>query len=353
MAHVLLVDDDPLILQMLTILLEEEGYTCTAASSAAEARPLLDQGFDLALVDVMMPNESGIELLTHIRTQYPSIAVVMVTGVDDRELVATALETGAYGYVVKPFRLNEIRINVTNALHRRRLELDNLARMNELEVSLEQRTLAVEEVSRRLEETKGILRSLKEETALKLAQTIELRHEETGKHILRVGLIAQLLARRLGFSSEESAHIGLSSLLHDVGKIAVPDKILLKPGKLTANEFEVVKRHTHVGYELLKGSESDVLRQGGQIALSHHEWWDGNGYPLGLAGDEIPQCGRIAAVADVCDALASRRRYRGALPLGTVLEVMEGERGSHFDPEIFDLFQESMSEVSEIINQKI
>lgn len=349
-SRILIVDDDASIRGLLTQLLELEGHRCESAASAAEARQKLEHNtFELILLDVMMPGESGMVLLEHVRTHHAESAVMMVTGVDDTNLAKTAIQHGVFGYTIKPFNTTQLVIDVERALHGRELELARLQNLSELRAEVAEGNKAVSEASRLLEQATGALRSFKEEIVLRLARTVELRDEETGKHLQRMSMLSELLAHRMGFSDEECEEVAISSMLHDVGKVAVPDQILLKPGKLTADEFEVVKTHTHIGYELLKGSEAEVLQDGAEVALSHHEWWDGNGYPLGHEGEDIPLTARIAAVADVFDALTSRRHYRGAFLLGDAAEMMKAERGTHFDPDLLDTFMNNLPAAAEIV----
>lgn len=352
MTRILVVDDDPSVRRLLDEVLKLEGYECVPAADAEEARArLAEDTFELALLDIMMPGESGIELLADVRTKYPEVAVVMVTGVDNPQLAKMAIETGASGYVVKPFAPNEMVITVANALHRRKLELAHLEGLRKLQAELEERKRAIDEVTVLLDQATGAVSSFREDTVLRLARTVELRDEGTGKHLRRMSLMSELIAGRLELSEEQCEAIGVASILHDVGKIAIPDDILLKPGKLTSEEYDIVKRHTHIGYELLQGSQSEVLQLGADIALSHHEWWDGNGYPLGYTGGGIPLCGRIAAVADVFDALTSSRPYRPAFSVSTAVEMMQDERGTHFDPEILDVLISDLESPVHIVHQ--
>jgi putative two-component system response regulator len=177
---------------------------------------------------------------------------------------------------------------------------------------------------------------------------VEFRDEETGRHLQRMSSYCSILARQIGRSAEDVERLRLASQLHDVGKVAIPDGVLLKPGKLTPEEFEIIKGHTDTGYKMLFGSASDVVQLGGLIAYTHHERWDGTGYPRHLAGETIPQEGRIAAVADVFDALTSDRVYRAAMPVKPAVTMMKEERGRHFDPELLDAFWLASDEVEDV-----
>jgi putative two-component system response regulator len=339
----LLVDDEPAALRVLAKLLERHGYSCQLAGSAEEAKSVLAEGeFELILSDMNMPGGTGIDLLEHVINAYPLTATVMVTGADDPELAEKALLMGAYGYVLKPFRPNEILINVTNALRRRALEIENAAHREHLSQMVQERTQHLWEAIRNLEVAHEDLRSSNEETIEKLSIAAEYRDNETAQHIHRMSSYCELLARKVGFDTSRCETIRMASVMHDVGKIGVPDSILLKPGKLTPEEYDTMKTHAEMGFRVLDSDRSDLLELAATIALTHHEWWDGSGYPRGIKGEEIPIEGRIAAIADVFDALTSNRVYRKAFHLGQAVEMMTQERGTHFDPELLDLFLDSL-----------
>ncbi|HET7481851.1 MAG TPA: HD domain-containing phosphohydrolase [Actinomycetota bacterium] len=345
-GSILVVDDEPSVLRSLARLLSHHGYSCATATSAAEARGLLHgEAFDLILSDVNMPGENGLELLEGISQTYADIATVMVTAMDDRKLAESALQMGAYGYVIKPFEANEILIAVSNALRRRTLEIENRRHRDKLEQMVQERTRELWTAVRELEKTELLVRQSREETVQRLSMAAEFRDLETHNHVQRMSRYCELIARALGRDPEYCDLIRIASAMHDVGKIGVPDAILLKPGPLSDDEFDQVKAHTVMGERMLDGSESEMLRLATTIAVTHHERWDGSGYPHGLAGEEIPLEGRIAAIADVFDALTSHRVYRKAFKLGEAIDMMTGARGTHFDPELLDLFFEHIDEV--------
>jgi putative two-component system response regulator len=348
-AHVLVVDDDPRIRAILAAMLERNGYTYALATNAGEARQQLAAGsFEIMLCDMHMPGETGLELISDVLRYYPDIAAVMVTGAEDPALAEMAIELGAYGYMTKPFRVNELLIQVANALHRRRLELENRAHRARLERSVEENTVALQLAVEDLRSSRDELRTYQEETIRRLSSAAELRDLETGKHLDRMSRYCALLAGKVGLEGARVDLIRVASPMHDVGKIAIPDSILLKPGTLTSEERRVMERHTEIGYKILSGSQAELLRLAADLAWTHHERHDGSGYPRGLRGDEIPLEGRIAAVADVFDALTTDRVYRQALPVEEAVELMLTERGRHFQPEILDLFLESLDEVETI-----
>jgi putative two-component system response regulator len=349
MAELLIVDDDEALRHWTERVVGERGYESDSAGDAVEARSqLAGCGYELVLLDVNLPGESGIELLAHIRSEHPCTAVVMVTGEDDIALATTAIELGAYGYVVKPVRSGELLINVANALHRRRLELEGRRLLAELGAAAERRGERLQEALSELKQTEGMVWASQAETIFRLARVVEFRDEETGHHLQRMSCYCETLAKRVGFSAARAESLRLASQLHDVGKVAVPDSILFKPGRLTPAEFEVIKQHAETGYTILSGSLSDVVQLGATIAWTHHERWNGGGYPRGLVGEKIPIEGRIAAIADVFDALTSDRVYRPAFPAKTALEMMRAQRDVHFQPELLDEFLDAGSEVEEI-----
>jgi putative two-component system response regulator len=261
----------------------------------------------------------------------------MVTAVDDRNTAIEALTLGAYGYVTKPFNKNEILINVANALERRRLTLLSLEYERSLEEKVRERTQEVREREQAI--------------VLHLISASGYRDDETGAHIRRIGLYSAVLAKHLLWNEEAVQAMRLAAPMHDVGKIGVPDGILLKPGSLTAEEFEVMKTHTIIGACILDNAGVPLLELARDIALSHHEKWDGSGYPQGLVGEAIPEAGRVVAVMDVYDALVHARVYRPALPEEEVLSMMTDGKGSHFDPRIFEAFLHLLPEMRRIRNQ--
>jgi putative two-component system response regulator len=351
-AHVLVVDDDARIRAILAAMLERHGYTFALASNAEEARDHLRRSeFEVMLCDMHMPGETGLELISDVLRFYPDIAAVMVTGAEDPSLAEMAIELGAYGYMTKPFRVNELLIQVANALHRRRLELENRKHRASLELSVEENTAALRLAVSDLESSQLELRAYQEETIRRLSSAAELRDLETGKHLDRMSRYCALLAAKVGLGDERIDLIRVASPMHDVGKIAIPDSILLKPGSLTQEERRVMQRHTEIGYKILSGSRAELLRLAADLAWTHHERFDGTGYPRGLRGEEIPLEGRIAAVADVFDALTTDRVYRKAMPVDEAVELMRTERGKHFDPSILDLFFASLDDVDAIRRQ--
>jgi putative two-component system response regulator len=344
--RILIVDDEDQIRTLLARLLSPHGYDCLTAESAAAARRLLKETeVALVLSDVNMPGESGIDFTREVLAQYPDTAVVMVTGMDDRRYADIAIELGAYGYVLKPFKPNELIINVGNALRRRTLEIENRSHRERLEQTVLDRTAALRDTIARLESSESELRRLREETIRRLSWAAEFRNQETGEHIVRMSLYCALLGRLAGLETDGAELIRIASPMHDVGKIGIPDRILLKPGRLTEDERRVMEAHTEMGHRILAGSGVELLDLAAKMALTHHERIDGTGYPAGAAGEEIPIEGRICAIADVFDALTSDRVYRQAFQPDEARAMMLEGRGTQFDTELLDLFFGSFEDV--------
>jgi putative two-component system response regulator len=324
-------------------MLQSHGYETVLASDAREARTRLEeQPFALILCDVNMPGESGMDLVRDILSQHPHTAVIMVTGLDSPVLANAALDMGAFGYIVKPFESNEVMIDVANALRRRRLELEDVVRT---------RTMALQQALEWLELSEKELRLSREETIQRLAIAAEYRDSATAQHIQRMSHYCELLARKYGLSSERCDLIRTASPMHDIGKIGTPDHVLLKPGKFTQEEFNVISQHAEIGYRILSGSDAEILKVAASIAWTHHERWDGNGYPRKLKGEAIPVEGRIAAIADAFDALTTQRVYKPAFPLDHAVDLMTKHRGEHFDPELLDVFFSSLNDIKLIHDQ--
>lgn len=337
-VQILLVDDDAFVLSALRRILEFEKFKCHLADSAERAQEVLSlEPIDLVLADIQMPGASGLDLLGWIRDHNCDVGVLMVTGLNDRETAIRALQMGAFGYLPKPVNREELLINIWNSIERRRLNSISQGYQRELE----------EEVRRRTQES----RDAQEEMVIRLMEAVECRDSGTGGHILRTGLLASEVARELGWHADDAELLRLAAPLHDVGKIGIPDSILQKPGRLTEAEFEEIKKHTTLGARILQGSGVPVLQMACDIALNHHERWDGNGYPNGLSGDEIPECARIVMVVDVYDALTSDRVYRARMSDSEALDLMARERGSQFDPRVFDCFLEARLRFPEVLQE--
>jgi len=343
---VLVVEDDASVRAMLGHVLNCAGYQCETVGDVDTARLLLETDDVLLVVtDVQLHDQSGIDLLAVIERVSPETATIVVTGLDDPSVADLAIESGAYGYLVKPFGPNELLIQIRNALRRRRLEIAARDERSRLEHAVEERTSELRGALESLQYAKSQLRLAQEETIRRLATAVEARDQGTAAHIERVSSYARTVALALGVGDTKAELIAEASILHDVGKIGLPDGILLKPGPLTDDERREVERHPDEGWRILSGSGLTVLDTAATIARSHHERWDGTGYPCALAADAIPLEGRIVAVADVFDALTSDRPYRPALPVDEALQILEDGAGSHFDPEVVEAFTSSLSDI--------
>jgi putative two-component system response regulator len=343
-ASVLVVDDEELVQDLLVRILARGGFqNVKVACSSERASALVEsQGFDLILTDMHMPGTSGIGLLTYIHESYPDIATLMISGANDESLAEKALSLGAYGYIIKPFRPNEVLIGVNNALRRRALELENRVYRQELEEEVELRTRDLSQALSELRVAEKGVRAARTETIKRLAIAGEFRDEETGRHVMQMSRYCEILARAVGIDDGLTESIREAGSLHDLGKIAIPDRILLKPGPLSGEERSVMETHAAMGHRMLSGSESPLLELAAEIALSHHEKLDGTGYPNKLAGEAIPLSGRIAAIADVFDALTTDRVYRAAFSLNEAIDMMKKGSGGQFDPDLLSLFWEVM-----------
>jgi len=352
LKRVLIVDDEEPIRRLLGYMLQSHGYETILAADAREARSRLDEApFALMLCDVNMPGESGMDLVRHTFRQHQHTAAIMVTGLDSPLLANAALDMGAFGYIIKPFEANEVLINVANALRRRRLEIESRLHRDSLEDVVRSRTMALQQALEWLERSEKELRLSREETIQRLAIAAEYRDGATAQHIQRMSRYSELLAQRYGLSSERCELIRTASPMHDIGKIGTPDHVLLKPGKFTQEELDVMNQHAEIGYRILSGSDAELLKVAATIAWTHHERWDGSGYPRGLKGENIPIEGRIVAIADAFDALTTARVYKPAFAFDHAVELMIKKRGEHFDPELLDVFLASLPDIKRIHDQ--
>jgi putative two-component system response regulator len=330
----LIVEDEPTLARALERAFASHFDRVHVVGTAVEARAVLGRHrhtIDVVFTDVMLPDGDGITLVAELRRLDPALGAVVATGVDDRRTADRAVELGVQGYLLKPFELTEARINAANALHWRRLEEENRAHRERLSSLVDARTKALE-------------RS-RAETITRLSVAAEHRDMETSSHLERMSAYAAILARRAGLDPERCEQIRLASPMHDIGKLGIPDDVLLHDGPFDDDQRRTMSTHTLLGHQILAGSESPLLELGASIALTHHEWWDGSGYPHGLAATEIPLEGRIVAIADVFDALASPRRYKRAFTVDEAVAQMRSESGTHFDPWLLELFLADVDEL--------
>jgi len=294
---------------------------------------------DLVLVDYMMPDMDGIEFVRRLRALpgYEHVPIVMVTVHDDRKVRYAALDAGITDFLTKPVDARECLARCRNLLTLRRQHLVLEDRKRLLEHMVEDATREV--------------REREKETLLRLARAGEFRDEETGYHLIRMSRYSRLIANALTLDYDEAETVELAAPLHDIGKIGIPDGILLKEGGLDETEWQVMRRHPLIGHEILKGSASKYVRMGALIALGHHEKYDGSGYPNGLVGDHIPLCARIVAIADVYDALTSVRPYKDAWSSTKALDYVQTQAGKHFDPRLVEAFAGVKKEVLQVQNE--
>jgi two-component system, response regulator RpfG len=294
---------------------------------------------DLVLVDYMMPEMDGIEFVKRLRALpgYEHVPIVMITVHDDRKVRYAALDAGITDFLTKPIDARECLARCRNLLTLRRQH-----------VVLEDRRRLLEHM---VEDATREVREREKETLLRLARAGEFRDEETGYHLIRMSRYSRLIANAIGLDADEAETVELAAPLHDIGKIGIPDHILLKADKLDGAEWEVMRRHPVIGHEILKGSASKYVRMGALIALGHHEKYDGSGYPNGLVGDHIPLCARIVAVADVYDALTSVRPYKNAWGSEQAFEYVTGQAGRHFDPRMVEAFSGMKKQVLQVQNE--
>ncbi len=346
MPKILIVDDEENIRSILSEMLEANGYVCRTAATPLEARELLeDEKFELILCDINMPGESGLDLIRDILPKHPETAAIMITALDDPMVAKVALKIGVYDYITKPFEMNNVMISVANALRRRQLEIENRAYQKSLEQKVAQRTTALQNSMNKLQQAlEGSIRAM--------ALTVEMRDPYTSGHQQRVAGIAKAIAKEMKLPKEQIEGILMAGLIHDLGKIAIPAEILAKPGPITKTEFELIKSHPDVGYEILKNIEFSWPIA--HIVLQHHERIDGSGYPSGLSGNQILMEAKILGVADVVEAMASHRPYRPALGIDVALQEISKNSGLLYDPDVADacltIFRQKGFKLSQISN---
>ncbi|HEX7050652.1 MAG TPA: HD domain-containing phosphohydrolase [Longimicrobiales bacterium] len=330
-AKILIVDDDRAVVTLLERMLSKAGYGHVTSTTDPREVPRLHAELqpDLFLLDLHMPGLDGFQVLEQLEphsSRGTFLPILVLTGDMSLETRRRALASGAKDFLTKPVDRLELMLRICNLLETRFLYLQARQQNESLEEEVRLRTRELEDAGYEILE--------------RLAKTAEYRDDNTRRHTERVGIRSALLARALGLSEHEVHLIRQAAPLHDVGKIGVPDYILLKPGGLTPEEVEIMKTHTLIGAQILSGSRFPILNLAAEVALSHHERWDGTGYPRGLAGEEIPLSARIVAVADFFDALAHDRPYRKAWPVGEVLAELRHQRGRQFDARVVDAFLE-------------
>jgi putative nucleotidyltransferase with HDIG domain len=329
--RVLVVDDEEAIREIVCSMLTAAHYKCGQASSGVNALALLDSGeqFELMLSDLMMAELDGIGLLERTKEKYPDMPVVMVTAVHDISVALQAIRNGAYDYLLKPFEREQLLATVRRALENRRLKLENRAYQTNLEALVDARTEQLKRAMGNLERSYDI-------TLEALGDALDLKDAETEGHSKRVTAFTIAIARTMGVSKEEISVIARGAFLHDIGKMAIPDAILRKPGALNPEEVAIMREHCYRGYQMLK--KIPFLSEAAEIVYSHQERYDGTGYPRGLKGDEIPLGARIFSVADTLDAITSDRPYRAAQTVTAAREEIQRWAERQFDPQVVQTF---------------
>ena len=346
-AVILVVDDIPQNVDLLEAYLSPSGYVVRTAASGEEAiEKLAEGGIDLVLLDVMMPGMDGLETIRRIRKDEAQrqLPIILVTALRDTEDRIKGIDAGCDDFISKPVDKLEILARVKSLLrikkyndfmgnYREELKAEVALRTKELEIAL------------------ATIKTASLETIYRLSVASEFKDEDTGSHIKRMSLYSAAIARRMGLDETAIENILYASPMHDVGKIGIPDYILQKPAKLDPDEWEIMKQHTVIGAKILKDSTARLITTGESIAYSHHEKWDGSGYPDGIKGEAIPIACRIASIADVFDALSSKRPYKEPFPVEKSMAIIVEGRGSHFDPDVVDAFLSVQEELLEIKKQ--
>jgi len=344
--RILVVDDEETIREIVSSMLGGAHFQTCQAASGTEALAILESGneFDLVLSDLMMAEMDGIALLERAKERYPDVPIVMVTAVHDIQVALQALRNGAYDYLLKPFERDQLLATVRRALEHRRLKRENDAYRTKLE----------ELVAARTQQWKTALSDLEvsyDMTLEALGDALDLKDAETQHHCKRVTAFTIAIARQMGLSKDEIRVIARGAFLHDIGKMAVPDHILHKPGKLTEDEMAIMREHCYLGYKIL--SRIPFLAEAAEIVYAHQERYDGLGYPRGLKGEEIPLGARIFAIADTLDAMRSKRDYRDAQSIEAARNEIELWSGRQFDPQIAKVFLEMPDNIWEDLRKDI
>lgn len=337
-ARILIVDDNAANVALLEAILEEEEYeNVTSTTDPFEVMPLFrEHQFDLILLDIRMPGLSGIEILHQLRDILHDdfIPVIVLTAQTDQDTRQQALTAGAKDFLTKPFDDWEVLLRIKNSLESRLFYTRQSLRADLLESAVINRTHEITKTQY--------------EIVLRLGAAGELRDNETGNHVKRMSHMCSMLAKKRGLGRDYSELLLYASSMHDIGKIGIPDSILLKPGKLTDEEWTIMQAHPQIGAEIIGNQDSRLIALARETALYHHEKWNGRGYPHKIAGDAIPISARIAAICDVFDALTSERPYKRAWTVESAMDLITRESGTHFEPLMVDLFHDNFDEIVEI-----
>jgi len=350
-AKILIVDDEAHVRSMMQAVLTDEGYSLDFAVDGVQALEKIHENPpDIVLLDITMPRKDGIEVVRELKEDEKTrlIPVVIVTALRGLDELVRALEAGADDFLNKPVNITELKTRVRSLVKVKAYNDHLINYQKELEREVGKQTAELRKASDKIKNA-----SL--ETIYRLSKAAEYKDEETGNHIMRVSRYSAEIARRLGMGNGDVENILYATPMHDVGKIGIPDHILLKPAKLDPDEFAIMKTHTTIGKGILEGSDSTLIQTAEIVAFTHHEKWDGSGYPQGLEEEEIPLASRIMSVADVFDALTSKRPYKEAFSVERSLDIMKKDRAKHFDPEVLDAFfdiEENILSIKEEFREK-
>lgn len=344
MSTVLLCDDELMNRKVASKILNKEGFEVVEAQNGQEAIEILKTTkIDMILMDLMMPVMDGYEATALIKSnnETSAIPLIVISALSDKQAIIKALELGADDYLTKPFDITDFRLRVKNAI-----------KIGSYQNMLKDKKALLEfEVNEKTKELQNALievQNNEKDIIAILSKTAEFRDNETSAHTVRVGDMAALMAEKFGWNEENVELMRLAAPMHDMGKVGIADNILLKAGKLDDTEFTIMKSHSSIGHSILSQKETPLLKLAAEIAYTHHEKYDGSGYPRGLQAENIPLCGAIVAVVDVFDALLSERPYKKAFSLEQTLDIIKSGSNSHFNPQVVELFLGSLDEVLEI-----
>ncbi len=356
--QILICDDEKQLTEVFQAILKEEGYACDVVHNGEDAiYQVYEKEYDLILLDVRMPGLDGYEVCTIIKKsdKLKDVPVLFLTGLRDYESRLRGLEVGANDFISKPVEAPELILRVRNMVKLREYS-KFLKKYNvTLEAEIERKTGKIRRMNKNLIQANEQIKDAYIDTVYRLSMAAEYKDSDTTEHLLRISSLSSLFASILGMSEKEVERMYFASPMHDIGKIGIPSEILLKKGKLTDKEFEVIKRHPIIGGELLSGSNSEILKYAASIALSHHEKYNGTGYPSGLKGDDIPVEGRIVKLVDVYDAMRSVRPYKKPMSHDEVLTIItHGDNRlspDDFDPQLLDLFIENSKKIEDLYTE--